>query len=204
MIGRLSGRLVEEQADGSLLIEVGGVGYEVIVPLGTRGRLGAGLDGDVVVVFVHTHAREDALILYGFATREDRAVFRTLIGISNVGPKLALAVLGALTGGELASAIVRGELGRLVSIPGIGKKTAERLVLELKDKLMLASAPATAATSSATAPPEGKGALLHGALTRMGYRPSEAERALTTLGPARIEAAPLDDLVREALAALST
>ena len=202
MIGRLTGRVLEDAADGSLVLDVRGVGYEVLAPLGTLGRALPDEAG-AITLFIHTHVREDALLLYGFATREDRGAFRTLIAISNVGPKIAVAILSAVTAGELATLIARGEAGKLTAIPGIGKKTAERLVLELKDKL-IAPPPATGAAALPLAKPaQGpKSELLHGALTRMGFRPAEAERAIATLG-ARIEAVPLDELVREALALLA-
>ncbi|WP_437485869.1 Holliday junction branch migration protein RuvA [Sorangium sp. So ce1014] len=205
MIGRLSGHVVEEGDEGTVVLDVGGVGYEVTVPLGALGRargIAAPAGSDAITLFVHTHVREDALLLYGFATREDRAAFRMLIGISSIGPKIAVAILSALGAGELAAVIARRETARLTAIPGVGKKTAERLVLELKDKLVhLPSVP----LSSAGSPPAVSAAkqdLLHSALTRMGYRPAEAERAVAALG-ARVDSAPLGDLVRDALAMLS-
>lgn len=207
MIGRLTGRVVEEGLESTLVLDVHGVGYELSVPLGTVGRARALADeagAEPLTLYVHTHVREDALLLYGFATREDRATFRTLIGISSVGPKMAMGILSALSAAELAAAIARRDATRLTAIPGVGKKTAERLVLELKDKLLALPSPAPAAQAGAPAgaPAGAKSDLLHGALLRMGYRPVEAERALTALGP-RIEATPLDELVREALALLT-
>jgi Holliday junction DNA helicase RuvA len=204
MIGRLVGKLVEEAADGAAILDVSGVGYEVIVPLGAVGRA-AGLAGEgaPLTLWVHTHVREDAFLLYGFATREDRAVFRQLISVSSIGPKIALSILGALSVGELAAAVAGAETTKLTRVPGVGKKTAERIVLELKDKL-LAAAP-TLTAPSPNAKPAARGAkaeLLHGALTRLGYRPAEADRAVTTLG-ARVEAEGLSDLVREALGILA-
>ncbi|MGK4007790.1 Holliday junction branch migration protein RuvA [Sorangium sp. So ce1036] len=205
MIGRLTGRVVEEGDDGTVVLDVGGVGYEVAVPLGAVGRargLAAAAGTDAITLFVHTHVREDALLLYGFATREDRAAFRVLIGVSSVGPKIAVGILSALAAGDLAAVIARRETARLTAIPGVGKKTAERLVLELKDKLV--GLP-SAAPSPAAPPPAAAGSqqdLLHSALTRMGYRPAEAERAVAALG-ARVDSAPLGDLVRDALALLS-
>jgi Holliday junction DNA helicase RuvA len=206
LIGRLVGRIVEESADGTVVLDVRGVGYELTVPLGTVGRAAPDAEG-AVTFFVHTHVREDALLLYGFASRDDRAVFRQLIGVSNIGPKIALNILGALSVAELAAAVARGDAGKLTRVPGVGKKTAERIVLELKDKLLapppLAGAAVVAARPAALASASpAKAELLHGALTRMGYRPAEAERAIAALG-ARVDAEPLADLVREALAVLS-
>jgi Holliday junction DNA helicase RuvA len=174
------------------------VGYELVVPLGTVGRCAP--DGhEQRTFFVHTHVREDALVLFGFANDADRLAFRALISVSNVGPKTAIAVLSALPGPDLARAIAQKDVARLTSISGVGKKTAERLVLELRDKLSLEGA----APSAATAPAAPKGTdLLMGALTNMGYRPSEAERAVQALGD-RIGKAPLADLVREALVVLA-
>ena len=201
MIGRLSGRIVEDSAEGAIVLDVSGVGYEVTVPLGALGRASRDESG-IVTLYVHTHVREDMFALYGFPTRDDRAAFRELIGVSNVGPKIAMALLGGLSAGELASVIARGEVARLVAVPGIGKKTAERLILELKGKLQ--AAPVVPSKSSAPVPPapEGQADLLSSALTRMGFRPAEAERAVTTLG-ARVKTEPLGDLIRDALALLS-
>jgi Holliday junction DNA helicase RuvA len=129
-------------------------------------------------------------------------VFRQLISVSNIGPKIALNILGALAVGELGAAIAGNETAKLTRIPGVGKKTAERIVLELKDKI-LAGPPSLATPAPARPSARGaKGELLHGALTRMGYRPAEAERAVVALG-ARLESEPLADLVREALAVLA-
>lgn len=202
MIGRLTGKLVAQEADGAVVIDVGGVGYEVLVPLGTVGRA-ASDEGGRCTLYVHTHAREDALTLFGFATEADRLTFRTLIGVSNVGPRTALAVLSALPAEELARAIAAKDLAKLTGIPGIGKKTAERLVLELRDRL---AKPMTAAartgTSTKEAPTARSQDLLLGALTRMGYRPAEAERAVVALGP-RVDTDALADLVRDALSLLA-
>jgi Holliday junction DNA helicase RuvA len=217
LIGRLTGAIVEEGEGGVLVVDVSGVGYEVIAPLGTRGRLNespllglarepAGSPDARVTLYVHTHVREDALQLFGFASLEEREAFRILIGISNVGPKLALSLLGSITVGDLAAAVARGDSGNLTKIPGVGKKTAERLVLELKGKLNPSSPAAAPKRTGAEAPPKPSNnvELLTGALTRMGYRPQEAERAIATLGAARdLEGTPLGELVREALALLS-
>ena len=138
-------------------------------------------------------------MLYGFANDADRIAFRALISVSNVGPKIAIAVLSALPGPDLARAIAHKDIGKLTSISGVGKKTAERLVLELRDKLSLEGATGPTAVP-ATAP---KGAeLLIGALVNMGYRQAEAERAVTALGD-KVGHAPVAELVREALVVLA-
>jgi Holliday junction DNA helicase RuvA len=204
MIGRLTGKVVA-QPEGTAVIDVQGVGYEVQIPLGTVGRLTPDAEGRVTM-HVHTHAREDALILYGFATEADRLAFRTLIGVSSVGPKTALAVLGALPAGDLARAIASKSLGELTQVPGIGKKTAERMVLELRDKLPqvgAGSSPSVGSKAGAADKAASSTAdLLAGALTRMGYRPAETDRAIALLGD-KVDGTPLPELVRQALALLS-
>jgi holliday junction DNA helicase RuvA len=200
LIGRLTGRIVEDAVDGTVVLDVAGVGYEVAVPLGTVGRAAPDPAG-AVTLFIHTHVREDALLLYGFASLDERAAFRHLISVSNIGPKIAMSILGAMSVGELSAAIARGETARMTKVPGVGKKTAERVVLELKDKLL---APPPAHPHAAPPPRVGgsaKAELLHGALTRMGFRPAEAERAIAALG-AKVEETPLPELIREALAVL--
>ncbi len=199
MIGRLAGRIVDDGADGMLVIDVGGVGYEVMVPLGTVGRLVAN-DG-VVTIFVHTHVREDALLLYGFASLEDRAAYRLLTGIPAIGPKIAMSILGS-SRSAISPSLSRAARRRgSRRSPAWGKRR-----------------PSASPSSSGQAPqPEGrpddaqrrrdpapaaKAELIHGALTRMGFRPAEAERAIASLG-ARVESAPIGELVRDALAALS-
>jgi Holliday junction DNA helicase RuvA len=203
VIGRLTGKVTED-ADGGVVVDVNGVGYEVIIPLGTLGRAGADADGRVTL-FVHTHVREDQITLFGFASDGDRLAFRTLIGVSSVGPKTAIAVLSALPAHELGAAIARKELGKLTGISGVGKKTAERLLLELKDKLPIleASAPRGATGAAAPAPVQSSTVdLLSRALVNMGYRSGEADRAIEQLGP-KLAEMPLPDLIREALAVLS-
>lgn len=203
MIGRLTGRVIEE-ADGATVVDVNGVGYELVTPIGTVGRAGAEADGRVTF-FVHTHVREDQISLFGFASDGDRVAFRTLIGVASVGPKTAIAVLSALPAHELGQAIARKELGKLTSISGIGKKTAERLLLELKDKLPVleGAAPRPKQGHAEAVPaPSSNGELLARALVNMGYKPSEAERAATQLGASLVEL-PLPDLLKEALALLS-
>jgi Holliday junction DNA helicase RuvA len=134
MIGRLTGTVIEKGPDGAV-VECGSVGYDVAVPLGTLATLPA--NGQPVVLWIHTHVREDELRLFGFASKRDREAFRTMLKVGGVGPKLALAILGALSGDQLAAAVESGDTRRLTAIPGIGKKTAERIVLELGGKLVM-------------------------------------------------------------------
>jgi Holliday junction DNA helicase RuvA len=200
LIGRLSGRVVAEEPDGSLVVDVNGVGYEVRAPLGTIGRAAPGVDGRIQL-FTHLHVREDILDLYGFASELERRVFKLLIDVPNVGPKTALGVLSALPPAELAQAVAAKDLGRLTRIEGVGKKTAERLVLELRERLQKVSDLASAERVIAGAPSNDEGRLI-GALTNMGYRPPDAQRAVRALGD-RVGREPLAELLREALAALS-
>jgi holliday junction DNA helicase RuvA len=204
LIGRLTGTIAAEEADGTFVLDVGGVGYEVLAPVGALGRAKshAAASGELTF-YVHTHVREDALSLFGFATPEDKAAFRTLISVSNVGPKMALALLSAMTSEELARTVGEKDLTKLVAIPGIGKKTAERLLLELKDKLAPPARPHPDRREHVVHGPGPSNAeLLASALTRMGYRPAEADRAVLHLG-GRVETEPVQILVREALAVLA-
>lgn len=175
MIGRLSGVLLEKRPDRAL-VDASGVGYELSVPLGTFAALPA--VGERASLHVHTHVREDAILLFGFATSEEKALFERLITVSGVGPKVALAVLSGLPLPELVGAIAAQNVKRLSTIPGVGKKLAERLGLELKDKVqgLLPGGPAPAA-----GPDEGPGGLLEdavGALLNLGYRKPQAEAAV--------------------------
>jgi Holliday junction DNA helicase RuvA len=197
LIGRLRGRVLTDEATGAVVLDVHGVGYDVLTPVGTLGR--ARSDSTEVELWIHTHVREDALDLFGFATETDRRVFRLLLAVPNVGPKTALGVLSAMPVDELSRAVERSDHVRLGKIPGIGKKTAERLVLELKEKLRgldstVSSAPAETLGNEADR--------LLSALVNMGYRPGEAERAVSALGP-KLGVEPLGNLLREALAKLT-
>jgi Holliday junction DNA helicase RuvA len=205
MIGRLTGRVLAQEADGGIVVDVGGVGYELAAPLGTLGRARSD-DSGRVTLWVHTHVREDALALYGFADETERAAFRALLAVSNVGPKIAVAVLGALPANELARAVAGRNLNALTAVSGIGKKIAERLLLELRDKLpILASTSASAPGGSFAAAPQrpaGGDERLRAALTGMGFKPAEAERAVQAVG-ARAEETPFEELLREALGSLA-
>jgi Holliday junction DNA helicase RuvA len=174
MIARLRGRLEEKQAT-RLIVDVHGVGYEVQVPLSTFYRLPD--EGTEVTLHVHTHVREDALSLFGFGTPLEQQLFERLIAISGIGPRLALAVLSGIDPVELVRAVQGGDVGRLTQIPGIGKKTAERIGLELKDRL-----PAQLRAEADKAA-EGAGealvrADLLSALLNLGYHRALAEKAV--------------------------
>ena len=170
MIGRLSGKLIEKQPP-QIIVDVQGLGYEVDVPMSTFYNL-PGL-GETITLFTHLVVREDAHLLYGFGSDDERRAFRQLLKISGVGPKLALSVLSGLSVADLAQTVAMQETGRLTKIPGVGKKTAERLVLELRDKLDHVS---SVAGSSAT-PKANSGDVLNALLT-LGYNEREAQWAL--------------------------
>ncbi|MEM9192899.1 MAG: Holliday junction branch migration protein RuvA [Myxococcota bacterium] len=201
MIGRLDGLVVERGADGSCVLDVRGVGYEVFVPLGALGRLPQ--PPDSVVLHVHTHVREDSLVLYGFPSSKDREAFRTVLSVSGVGPKLALAILSHLTADQLAQAIAMGDKAALKGISGVGRKTVERLMLELRDKLptVVALQDFPTSTPVAAAKPTGPLATVAGALVNMGYKPAEADRAVMAVGEPN--GRPVEELLREALSSLS-
>jgi Holliday junction DNA helicase RuvA len=171
MIGRLTGTLAEKSPP-QLLIDVNGVGYEVDVPMSTFYNL-PGL-GERVTLLTHFIVREDAQILFGFLTHDERQTFRQLIKITGVGPRMALSLLSGLSVGELAAAVARQETARLVKVPGIGKKTAERLLLELKGKLGDALAAPASVASDAQAD-------ILQALIALGYSDREAAAALKSL-----------------------
>src|SRR5215210_1455347 len=149
MIALLRGTLLEKNPS-RLIVDAGGVGYDVQVPLSTFYVLGE--PGTSISLRIHTHVREDLIALYGFATTLEQDLFERLIGISGIGPKLALAVLSGIEPGELVAAIERSDVARLTAIPGVGKKTAERIVLELKDRLPKATLVPAAAGAVATPP----------------------------------------------------
>ena len=179
MIGRLHGTLLEKTPP-RILLDVGGVGYEIDVPMSTFYPLPA--VGQPVTLHTHLAVREDGHFLYGFATDEERTAFRALIKVSGIGARTALAVLSGLSVNDLIQAIALQESGRIVKVPGIGKKTAERLLLELKDKLAqaLPHAAASLAAPPATAPDSAQNDILN-ALLALGYNEREAARATKPL-----------------------
>ena len=191
MIGRLTGTLLEKNPP-IVTMDVHGVGYEVGVPMSTFYNLPA--TGDKVSLFTHFVVREDGQFLYGFLTEAERAAFRQLLKITGVGARTALAVLSGLSVNELAQAVTMQEAGRLVKIPGIGKKTAERLLLELRDKL-----PKSTVISSATPTVADSGSDILNALIALGYSEREAVAAMKHLP----EGATVSDGIRQALKLLS-
>lgn len=199
MIGWLSGKVVQAVPD-RLILDVGGVGYLVAIPLSTYYELQKADPGATIRLYIHTHVREDALALYGFWSEREKELFERLIAVSGIGPRLAQVVLSGMAPDELIAALAAGDVARLVRIPGVGKKTAERMVVELRDKLQTWAAQLPAAR--ATAGSAGSDTDLVAALVNLGYKPSLAEGAV---GAARKEApeAAFHELLRLALRRLS-
>jgi len=185
LIGTLSGKLAAKNPP-QILVEVGGVGYEVDVPMSTFYSLPS--TGGAVTLFTHLVVREDAHVLYGFASAEERSVFRQLIRVSGIGPRTALSVLSGMSVSDLAQSIALQDAGRLVKIPGIGRKTAERLLLELKGKL----------AEAVGGPTTERGADVLNALVALGYSDKEAAVAVKGLAPDL----PLAEAIRAALKTL--
>ena len=192
MIGRLAGILLEKNPP-QILLDVQGVGYELDVPMSTFYNLPA--LNEKVVLHTHFVVREDAQLLYGFASNEERLAFRQLLKISGVGPKLALSVLSGLSLNDLAAAVANKEVGRLTKIPGVGKKTAERLLLELQGKFSISG---TTATSGASIAPSNSNDIAN-ALLALGYNDKEADWAAKQL-PKEVG---VSDGIRQALKMLS-
>src|SRR5262244_772639 len=172
MIGQLRGRLTDKRPN-QVLVDVGGVGYLVQVPLSTYAALGE-LHTEVTLL-IHTHVREDALALYGFLSSREKHFFEMLLGASGVGPTLALKILSGMSVEDLVPAIRSGDVARLTKIPGVGRKTAERMVVELKDKL---DAVVVAEDKTPRASPAGVEADVVSALTNLGYDGRTAESAV--------------------------
>ena len=180
MIALLRGELAYKSVD-HVIIDTGGVGYRLFIPLSTFYALP---DAGEVRLLVHTHVREDALLLFGFFTAAEKEMFATLIGISGIGPKLALNILSHIPVPELQAAVLAGDLKRLSALPGIGKKTAERLVLELKDKLgpaMPAAAGQVLPTSQPGRIPADPFADVLSALVNLGYKEPQARKVLEAM-----------------------
>ena len=200
MIGRLQGRLIEKHPP-QVLIDIGGVGYEVAVPMSTFSELPE--PGATVTLLTHHVVREDAQQLYGFASAAERSIFRSLIKISGVGPKLALAILSGMSVDEILTSIGNNDVAALVRMPGVGKKTAERVLVELRDKIPrpLVEKPGEAGRSEGgeVAGPEPGDAVR--ALVALGYKPHEAQRMVAKVPGAGQMAT--QDLIRRALQAVA-
>jgi Holliday junction DNA helicase RuvA len=193
VIARLSGVVLEKRGDAAVL-DVQGVGYLVHLSLQSLGKIPA--EGGRAQLRCYTHVREDALQLFGFASPEEEELFHLLISVSGVGPKLGINILSGMPATELAQAILHSEHGRLTQIPGVGKKTAERLVVELKDRIRTSG---LAGARPSQPPVTAADQALLSALVNLGYRPAAAERAAESVRRNLGAAAPLEEQVREAL-----
>jgi len=191
MIGTLRGSVLERHATGEAVLEVGGVGYRVLVPLGALSHLELGAPA---FVFTHLHVREDAMVLYGFLTRDERDTFEVLIGTTGVGPKLALAMLSVHTPSLLRRALVDDDLAALTLVPGVGKRTAQRLLVELKARL---DVPELDLSDGVTAP--SARSEVRAALGGLGYSADEVREVLTQLD----DDGTVEDLLRDALKLLA-
>ncbi|MEW5756908.1 MAG: Holliday junction branch migration protein RuvA [Pseudomonadota bacterium] len=197
MIGRLHGKLLVKQPP-ALLVDVGGVGYEVVAPMSTFYVL-PGLEKTVTL---HTHliVREDAQVLYGFATEQERALFRSLIKVNGVGPKLALTILSGISADDFVNCVHDNDVATLVRLPGIGKKTAERLIIEMRDRFKDWHTSSGEFETGFALPvkPEGDGAVNEAlsALVALGYKPQEASRLLE---PIKNKGMSSEELIRAAL-----
>jgi holliday junction DNA helicase RuvA len=196
MIGLLRGRLLEKRPN-QVILDVDGVGYLVAVPLSTFAAMGE-LHAELTLL-IHTHVREDTLALYGFLSAREKHVFELLLGASGVGPTLALKILSGMNVEELVPAIRTGDLARLTKIPGVGRKTAERMVVELKDKLEVV---AVEAEKPAAASPAGVEADVKSALINLGYDDRTAETAVTE-AKSQAGVGSFENLLRAALTALT-
>jgi len=190
MIGSLRGTLLDRPSTGEVIVEVQGVGYRASVPTSVLAGLGA--PGSEVFLHVHTHVREDAIVLYGFAHADERRCFEALLGAHGVGPSLALAILSSLSPAALSTAVLEGDVDTLCLVPGVGKKTAARLLLELKARLDL---PAFDHGGSIPAPAGSARGEARAALVELGYAPDEIAGALDGVDAG----APVEEMVRSAL-----
>ena len=192
MIGSVRGTVVERTTSGEVLVEVGGVGYRVNVPLRVVPALAPGSN---TFLFTHLHVREDAMTLYGFPSRDERDTFEALIGASGVGPKLALAVLSVHTPGTLRRGLADDDLDALMLVPGVGKRTAQRLLVDLKVRLEVPDFDLVEA-SGGPSTPRGE---VRDALVGLGYSTDEVRTVLGQLG----EDGTVEDLLRDALKVLA-
>jgi Holliday junction DNA helicase RuvA len=193
VIGSLRGVLIDRPALGEIIVEVGGVGYRASVPTSLVATLGA--QGSEVFLHVHTHVREDAIVLYGFAHADERRCFEALLGAHGVGPSLALSILSSMSPAALSTAVLEEDVDTLCAVPGVGKKTAARLLLELQARLDLPVLGHAAAGAPASSPR----AEARAALAELGYSPDEIRTALDAVG----EDGSVQEMVRTALRELA-
>ena len=196
MIAALTGRLAVK-SPSHLTLEVQGVGYEVFIPLSTYYALPE--LNELTSLSISTHLREDAIQLFGFLTVQEKEAFVLLTGISGVGPKMALSVLSALSVPDFVSAVQAGDVEKITTVPGIGKKSAGRIALELKDKVARLQPLSTGARSAGPAVAHGFQDDALSALVNLGYRPAKVKEVLARVTQARPESLPLKDLIRESL-----
>ena len=189
MIGSIRGRITAK-APPQFTVDVGGLGYELEAPLSTFFHLPP--VGEEVWLLTHLVVREDAHVLYGFATDDERRLFRSLIKVSGVGPKIALALLSGISVSAFAECVQNRDITALTRVPGVGRKTAERLIVEMRDRLAAAPAPSGGAAPVAG----GAESEAYGALVALGYRPAEAARLLKAAGPGTHST---EELIRRAL-----
>ncbi|OHE24294.1 MAG: Holliday junction DNA helicase RuvA [Syntrophobacterales bacterium RBG_19FT_COMBO_59_10] len=200
MIARISGILIQKSVT-HCVVDVHGTGYRIIVPLSTFYELPK--EDQPVVLHVHTHVREDAISLYGFHTREEREVFQMMISVSGIGPKLAVNILSGIAAGELVRAVTEEDLKRLTGIPGMGKKTAERMILELKDKAAkLVRDDVTVCTVAVKTGDQVKEDALS-ALVNLGYKGSAVKDVVDRIMKEAPETPSLDQLLKQALRTLA-
>lgn len=200
MIGSVRGTLLDRAATGEVLVEVGGVGYRLTVPAGTLAVLGE--PGAGVFLHVHTHVRDDAIVLYGFATGEERRCFEAAVGAHGVGPALALAILSTLSPAVLRRAVATDDVEALTAVPGVGKKTAARLVLDLKTRLALPDGDPDAVVVSVNGNGSAPGRArteVRAALANLGYAADEVREAVAVLP----DEGTVEELLRTALKTLA-
>jgi len=193
VIGSLRGAVIERSLSGEILVEVGGIGYRVLVPTSAMPALEPGAN---VFLFTHQHVRDDALILFGFPTRDERDTFEALITASGVGPKLALAILSMHAPSSLRRCLAEDDVDSLVAVPGVGKRTAQRLLVDLKARLVVPDLDLTAVPGSVA--PNAR-AEVRDALVELGYANDEVREVFGRLG----EEGTVEELLREALRLLA-
>jgi len=196
MFALITGKLAHKTAS-EVIVDVGGLGYQVYIPLSTF--YGLPETGDHVSFHVHTHVKEDAIQLFGFQSREEKSIFQLMIQVSGIGPKLAINVLSGISGSELAKAVSSGDLARLVTIPGIGKKTAERMVLELKEKFSKMIKEEMAGPTRVEIPGDVLMDDALSALENLGYKQPIAKKALEQVRASLDGDFTIEELLKHAL-----